>query len=79
MMKTKLSVTMLLIGCALFFSGCPGRVVHLPCKAEEPVRTFHKNCSSESNVTKFSECAIEKYLWLDNDYNILLTRFRSCK
>lgn len=79
MMKTKLSVTMLLISCGLLFSGCPGKNVYLPCKAEEPVRTHMKNCGGEQNVTKFAHCASEKHIMLEQDYDILLARFRSCK
>lgn len=79
MMKIKASVTILLIGCALFFSGCPGKIVYLPCKAEEPARSFNRNCGSENNVTKFGDCVIEKQIWLEHDYEVLMSRFRSCK
>lgn len=79
MMRTRLNATILLLSCALFFSGCPARTVYLPCKADEPIRSFNKNCGHENNVTKFGECVIEKQIWLEHDYDVLLTRFRSCK
>lgn len=79
MTRIKLSVTMLLVGCGLFFSGCPAKTVYLKCKAEEPTRSYDKNCGHENNVTKFSKCVIEKQLWLEHDYDVLMTRFRSCK
>lgn len=59
------------------FSGCTPK--YLPCKAEEPQRTFHKQCSGEQNATKFGECVGERWILLESDYEVLLNRFRSCK
>ncbi|MFY9141452.1 hypothetical protein [Sulfuricurvum sp.] len=78
MTKISLIVTMALLSCAVFFSGCT-KTIYLPCKAEEPMRTYHKNCGGENNVTAFAQCASEKHIQLEGDYEILLTRFRSCK
>ena len=77
MMKTKVIATTLLLCSIVFFSGCGPK--YLPCKAEEPVRTYTKNCTYEGNMTKLSKCAAEKYTVLEGDYEVLLTRFRSCK
>lgn len=79
MMKTNLIVITVWLSCVAFFSGCAPKVVHLPCKAEEPLRTHHKNCGSESNATAFAQCAASKHITLEGDYEILLNRFRSCK
>jgi len=59
------------------FSGCAP--VYLPCKAEEPQRTFHKQCSAETNTTKRGECVGERWILLESDYDVLMNRFRSCK
>lgn len=77
-MKTKVNAIMLSIVCAAFFSGC-AKEIYLPCAAAEPSRSYHKNCGGENNVTAFGQCASEKYLLLEGDYEILLGRFRSCK
>lgn len=79
MMKTSLIVTTVWLSCVVFFSGCMPKTIHFPCKAEEPMRTYHKNCGSESNATAFAQCAAEKHIQLEGDYEILLNRFRSCK
>jgi len=77
MMQIKAIAIMVLLSCALFFSGCAYK--YLPCKADEPIRTYHKQCAGEQNNTKFGECASEKYILLEGDYEVLLNRFRSCK
>lgn len=77
MIPIKANVIMLLVLCGLFSSGCAP--VYLPCKAEEPARTYHKQCGGESNVTKFGNCANERWILIESDYDILLNRFRSCK
>lgn len=79
MMKTKAIVTTLLLSSALVFSGCPGKTVYLPCKAEEPIRTPVVDCEYDGNMTKLSKCVAKSKAVLDGDYDILLTRFRSCK
>lgn len=79
MMKTNLILKMVLLLSVLIFSGCETKTVYLPCKAQEPMRTYHKQCSSENNDTKVGECAVSKFFTLEGDYEILLTRFRSCK
>lgn len=76
-MKTNQIVKMVLISCVVFFSGCAPK--YLPCKAEEPLRTYHKQCAGESSDVKFAECASSKYITLEGDYEVLLNRFRSCK
>jgi len=76
-MRTNLMLKMALLSCVLFFSGCGPK--YLSCKAEEPSRTYHKQCAGESNDTKFGECAASKYITLEGDYEVLLNRFRSCK
>lgn len=79
MTTTKAIAITLLTSCVLFFSGCTPKTVYLPCKAEEPLRTYKPSCASEHNATEFGKCAAVKYITLEQDYNILLTRFRSCK
>lgn len=77
-MKTNLIAKMVLISCVGFFSiGCAPK--YLPCKAEEPLRTYHKQCAGESSDIKFAQCASSKYITLEGDYEVLLNRFRSCK
>lgn len=76
-MKTNQIAKMVLISCVVFFSGCATK--YLPCKAEEPLRTYHKQCAGESSDMKFAECAASKYITLEGDYEVLLNRFRSCK
>lgn len=61
------------------FSGCAPKTIYLPCKAEEPQRTFHKPCSGETNSTKFGQCVSERWIMLESDYDVLMGRFRSCK
>lgn len=78
MMKTNLIAKTALLSCVVFFSGCT-KTVYLPCKAEEPLRTYHKQCAGESSDVKFAECAASKYITLEGDYDVLLNRFRSCK
>ena len=77
-MRTSQTLKMVLISCAVFFSvGCAPK--YLPCKAEEPLRTFHKQCAGESSDFEFGKCASSKYITLEGDYDVLLNRFRSCK
>ena len=76
-METKLMLKMALLSCAVFFSGCAPK--YLPCKAEEPLRTFHKQCAGESSDFEFGKCASSKFITLEGDYEVLLNRFRSCK
>lgn len=78
MMKTKVIAITLLTSCVMFFSGCT-KYVYLPCKAEEPIRTVTPSCGGEHNATGFAKCASVKYINLEKDYDILMTRFRSCK
>lgn len=76
-MKIHQTVKMVLISCVLFFSGCAPK--YLPCKAEEPLRTYHKQCAGESSDVEFGKCATSKFITLESDYDVLLNRFRSCK
>lgn len=78
MIKINLIVKTVLLLCVVFFSGC-SKTIYLPCKAEEPIRTYHKQCAGEQNETKFGECSASKYITLEGDYEVLLNRFRSCK
>lgn len=77
MMQIKRIVKTALLLCAVFFSGCAPK--YLPCQAEEPTRTYHQICAGEHNDTKFGQCASERFILLEDDYETLLTRFRSCK
>lgn len=77
-MKTNLIVKMVLILYVLLFSAC-SKTVYLSCEAEEPQRTYHKQCGNEQNITKLYQCASERFILLESDYEILKTRFRSCK
>lgn len=79
MTVTKVIVTTLLLCSALVFSGCPGKTVYLPCKAEEPLRTPTVDCEYDGNMTKLAKCAAKNKTTLEGDYEVLLTRFRSCK
>ena len=79
MMKIKVTAIMLLTSCALFFSGCAEKTVYLKCQAEEPMRTPSVICAGEQNATAFAKCASKKYINLEKDYEVLMTRFRSCK
>lgn len=79
MMKTKLTVIMLLIAFVLLFSGCGCKPIYLPCKAERPIRTEVKVCGGIQDKREFAECVRTKYITLDSDYAILQTRFDSCK
>lgn len=80
MIKIRQSVITLLTLFALaVFSGCSPKTIYLPCPAEEPQRTFHKQCSGEHNATKLGECVGERWILLESDYDVLITRFRSCK
>lgn len=79
MMKINLIVKTVLLSCVVFFSGCSPKTLYLPCKAEEPMRTHHKQCAGEINDTKFGECSASKFITLEGDYEILLNRLRSCK
>lgn len=70
---------MLLMLCVILFSGCTPKIVYLPCKAEKPIRTKSDICGILKDDKKFAECAQIKYINLDKDYDILSTRFDSCK
>ena len=78
MMKTKVIVITLLLFSVLAFSGCT-KYVYLPCKAEEPQRTVVVDCEYDGNMTKLAKCAAKSKTALEGDYEVLLTRFRSCK
>ena len=78
-MKTKVIAITLLLCSALVFSGCVEKKVYLPCKAEEPLRTLTADCEYDGNMTKLAKCAAKNKATADGDYEILLTRFRSCK
>lgn len=77
-MKTKVIAITLLLCLMVLSSGCT-KYVYLPCKAEEPIRTAVDNCVYDGNMTKLAKCAAIKHTKLEGDYEILLTRFRSCK
>lgn len=79
MMQTKLTVLMPLILCGILFNGCANKTVYLPCKAEKPIRTARVVCGLIKDDKLFGECAQIKYLNLEKDYDILSTRFDSCK
>lgn len=79
MTTTKAIAAMLLLCSALVFSGCVEKKIYLPCKAEEPLRTATKDCEYDGNMTELAKCAAVKYTTLEGDYDILMTRFRSCK
>ena len=78
MTVTKAIVTTLLLFLVATFSGCT-KEVYLPCKAEEPIRTKTEECTYDGNMTKLAKCAAISKATLEGDYDILMTRFRSCK
>lgn len=75
---TKVTVITLLACLPLLFSGCVEKRIYLPCKAEKPIKTDIK-CVYDSNKTKYAQCISNKYIQLEGDYDILMTRFDSCK
>lgn len=81
MTTTKVIAITLLACLPLLFSGCiEKRVnVYLPCKAEKPLRTSLPRCVNDGNMTKLAQCAAEKHIVLEGDYDVLMTRFESCK
>lgn len=81
MTTTKVIAITLLVCLPLLFSGCVEKKVnvYLPCKAEKPFRTVLPKCVYEGNMTKLAQCAAEKHVILEGDYDILSTRFDSCK
>ena len=78
MTTTKVIVITLLVCLPLLFSGCVEKRIYLPCKAEKPIRANMK-CVYDGNKTAYAKCISEKYVTLEGDYDILMTRFESCK
>lgn len=79
MTTIKVTVIMLLMSLPVLFSGCAEKRIYLPCPAEKPIRTDLPRCAYDGNKTALAQCVSQKYITLEGDYDILLSRFESCK